>query len=96
MVYTIETIKELKNHTNNLGVNSYDWFFKDLENNYISKMDGTKRNASTVKKYDEEAQAYIIHQLFYINERAANELMKELRIVEPVVSDENYRHIDKT
>lgn len=48
-----------------------------------------------MEEYDEEAQAYIIHQLFFINEAAASELMKELEIVEPFVSDENYKHINK-
>ncbi|GGP16209.1 hypothetical protein [Oceanobacillus neutriphilus] len=96
MVNTVEDIIEMKNHTNNLGVNVYDWFFTDLENNYISKLNGTKRNVSIVENYDEESQAYIIQQLFYINKNAADELMKELKIVEPFVSNENYNHIIQT
>lgn len=95
MSQNIGNIIEMKNHTNNLGINSYDWFFNVLENNYISKLNGTQRNLAIAEEYDEEAQAYIIHQLFYINEAAASELMKELEIVEPFVSDENYKHINK-
>lgn len=95
MTYTVEGIIDMKNYTNNLGVNVYDWFFIELENNYVSKLGGTKRNIPIVEKYDEEAKAYIILQLFYINKNAANELMKELKIVEPFVSNENYNHIIK-
>lgn len=95
MFYTVESIIEMKNHTNNLGVNSYDCFFMELENNYISKLNGTKRNSVFVENYNEEAQNYIIHQLFYINENAAQELMKELKIEEPFVSSENHKHIIK-
>ena len=95
MTNTIENIVEMKNHTNNFGISSYDWFFNELENNHISKSDGAKRNVSIVEGYDEEAKAYIIHQLFYINSDAANELKKELKIDEPFVSDENYKHITK-
>jgi hypothetical protein len=85
----------MKNHENNLGVNSYDWFFMELENNFLSKLDGTKRNVSIVEKYDKEAQDYIIHQLLYINKTAASELKDELKINEPFVSDENYKYIKK-
>lgn len=96
MDLTIENILEMKHQTNNLGVNSYDWFFMDLENNHLSKLDGAKRNVSIVEKYDKEAQDYIIHQLFYINKNAANELMIELKIVEPFISNENHKHIIKS
>lgn len=95
MAMTIETIVEMKNQTNFLGVNGYEWFFADLENNHLSKRDGAKRNASVVESYDQEAQAYIIHQLFYINEEAARELMAELNIDKPFVTDENNKHIVK-
>jgi len=95
MAITVEIITEMKNHTNDFGVNSYDWFFGNLENNYISKINGTKRNVTVIENYDEEVRDYIICQLNYINADAANELMKELKIDEPFVSDENYQHIIK-
>ncbi|MFD2209368.1 hypothetical protein ACFSMW_06560 [Virgibacillus halophilus] len=95
MTQTIEDIIEMKNHTNDFGINIYDWFFNDLENNYISKLNGTKRNVSILEKYNKEAQSYIIHQLFYINKDASDELMKELKLVEPFVSNENHSHINK-
>ena len=95
MAYTVESIIDMRNHTNNLGVNAYEWFFMDLENNYISKLDGTKRNVSILERYNEEAQVYIVLQLFYINKDAANELKKELKIVDTFVSNENYKHIIK-
>lgn len=95
MIDSIETIVEMKNYTNNLGVNSYDWFFMDLENNYLSKLGGTKRNASILKDYSKEVRDYVIQQLFYINSNAARELMSELEVTELVVSKENYKHIIK-
>lgn len=96
MTKTIESIIEMKNHTNNLGINVYEWFFNDLENNHISKLNGAKRNLAIANEYDEVAQAYIIHQLFYINQDAARELMEELKIDDPFVSDENNKHIIKS
>lgn len=95
MGMTIEQIVEMKKETNFLGVNAYEWFFADLENNHLSKQDGAKRNASIAEAYDKEAQAYIIHQLFYMNEDAARELMTELHIEKPFVTDEHNIHIVK-
>lgn len=95
MTYEIKRIIEMKNETNNLGMNVYDWFFNNLENNYLSKLDGNKRNVSILEGYDLEAQTYIIHQLFNINEEAAQDLMKELEIEQLFISDENAKHINK-
>lgn len=95
MALTVKDIIDMKNHTNNLGINVYDWFFNDLENNHISKMNGTERNVSILKGYNEEAQAYIIQQLYYLDARAATELMNKMEIKEPFVSTENAKHIIK-
>ena len=93
MAMTVEQILEMKKHTNNLGINSYDWFFNNLENNSISKVDGVKRNAAIAEEYDDEAKAYILHQLVYLNQEAAGDLMAELKIEKPFVSDENVKHL---
>ncbi|MDY0394803.1 hypothetical protein RWE15_10455 [Virgibacillus halophilus] len=50
MTQTIEDIIEMKNHTNDFGINIYDWFFNDLENNYISKLNGTKKKCFNLGK----------------------------------------------
>ena len=65
----------------------------NLENNWVSKVDGTKRNATVLKGYDEEAQNYILVQLFYIQEEAARDLMLELGVREPYISKENEQHL---
>ncbi|WP_026828211.1 hypothetical protein [Exiguobacterium artemiae] len=93
MKMTIEQILEMKNHTNNLGINSYDYFFNNLENNSISKVDGVKRNAAIAKEYNDEAKAYILHQLFYLNQEATSDLMAKLKIEKPFISDENVKHL---
>lgn len=80
MAYSLKGILESKNDTNNLGLNGYDWFFMNLENNYVSKLDGVKRNVSIVERYDKEAQVYIIRQLAVMNTDAANDLLKELKL----------------
>lgn len=91
----IDKIVSWKNDVNQFGINGYVWFFNELENNYLSKMDGTKRNASLLEDYNEEAQNYILMQLYYLREDAAVELMKEIGINEPSVSKENEKHIEK-
>lgn len=93
MTLKIDHILKMKGHKNNLGIDAYDFFFMDLENNWISKMGGTKRNASILKKYDEEAQKFILFQLAYVREEAAIDLMKETGI-EPFVSDEHMKYIE--
>lgn len=76
----VEQILSGKDGVNQFGISGYDWFFMELENNHLSKLDGTKRNLSIVEKYDEEAQVYIIYQLSVVNEDAANNLIKELNL----------------
>lgn len=93
MLLTIENILEMKNHENNLGVNSYEWFFMNLENNWISKTNGTKRNKAIIEGYDYEAIHYIIVQLHYVSNEAALDLMKELGMVESNISKEYYEQI---
>ena len=95
MVLSVEDIIEMREDTNDFGINGYQWLFNNLENNYISKMNGTDRNTHILKDYDREAQEFIIHQLFHINSDAAYELMKKMNISEPFVSDENEKYLIK-
>lgn len=91
----IENIISMKKETNNIGINAYEWYFSNLENNHISKLDGTSRNASMIEHYDIETKTYIITQLFYINKEAAIDLMKHLNIEKLDVDETYYNHIEK-
>lgn len=95
MPLSLDNVLEMKKHKNQFGINGYDWFFMDLENNYISKMNGTERNVAILNRYDEKAQSYIVHQLYFINESAAGDLIAALDLHDPFVSDEDYKHINK-
>ncbi|MPM69675.1 hypothetical protein SDC9_116623 [bioreactor metagenome] len=95
MVLSVEDIIEMREDTNEFGISGYQWFFNILENNYISKMNGTDRNTHILKDYDRKAQEFIIRQLLHINSDAAYELMKQMNISEPYVSDENEKYLIK-
>lgn len=86
---TIEDIFRMKEEEAIPFPNRYEWFFRTLEDNALSKADGTDRNVSLVDGYDLEAQAFIVHQLYRLNEDAAADLMRALGIAEPFVSDEH-------
>lgn len=96
MSKTVKDIVKLKEEENQFGVDAYTWFFNELENNHLSKLDGSKRNVSMIKLYDfdKEAIDYIIHQLFIINQDAASELIDELGLNEPFISDENKKYLE--
>ena len=49
MVLSVEDIIEMREDTNDFGINGYQWFFNNLENNYISKMNGTDSNTHILK-----------------------------------------------
>lgn len=87
-------IVEMKDHTNNLGINAYDFFFMNLENNFLSKSNGTERNLGILKDYDIETQEFIIVQLAHVREEAAAELMRKLGIKKVSVAEENQRHVN--
>lgn len=44
MKLTLNHLLDMKDNTNNLGINVYQFFFMNLENNFLSKGNGTKRN----------------------------------------------------
>lgn len=67
--------------------------FSTLEDNQISKQDGTKRNVQFIADYDIEAKNYIIYQLFCRDENAAEELKHALEISEVYVSNELLTHV---
>lgn len=90
----IADVVEMKNHTNNLGINGYDYFFMDLENNFLSKLNGTERNLGILRNYNKEAQEFIILQLAHVREEAAAELMNKLGIKRISIAKENQKHID--
>lgn len=85
---------DMKEHTNNLGLNVYYFFFMNLENNFLSKANGTKRNLDILQEYDEETQEFIILQLAHVREEAALALMNELGIKRISIPEKNQKHVD--
>lgn len=71
----------------------YHYFFEDLMNNYISKVDGLERNIVILKGFDKEAQDYIIYQVYVLNEELANDLADVLKTEEPFISNENLKEV---
>lgn len=95
MKKTIKDIIEMKKNKMSPFENQYIWFFQNLENNAISKSNGVKRNVTVLNDFDQEAQEYIIHQLYIMNKQAASDLIGELSLKEPFVSDEYGAFITK-
>lgn len=95
MSKNVKEIVQWKEDKNQFGIDGYTWFFIELENNYLSKINGTQRNASIIKTHDFEKEAieFIIHQLFIINQDAASELIDEMELKEPFISDENKKYL---
>lgn len=94
MKLTLNHLLDMKDNTINLGVNVYQFFFMNLENNFLSKGNGTKRNLDILKDYDKEAQEFIILQLAHVREEAASALIGELGIHKISIAEENQRHLD--
>lgn len=74
---------------------SYHYFFEDLINNYITRADGLERNRDFLKVFDKEAQEYVIHQVFLLNEELAKDLIDMFKIEEPFISNENLKELLK-
>lgn len=96
MSQTVESILEWKNDKNQFGIDSYVWFFIELKNNSISKLNGAERNATMIKQYDfdKEAIDFIVHQLYIIDQNAAKELINELQLDSPFISNENRKYLE--
>lgn len=95
MIKNVKEIVQWVEDKNQFGIDGYTWFFNELQNNYLSKINGTQRNVNIIKRYDFEKEAveFILHQLFIINQDAASELMNELEMKEPFISDENKKYL---
>lgn len=85
----------MKHRITKTGQTTYDWFFKKLEKNFLTNPNGTRLNAIIARTYCKEAQAYILLQLYYLNDTAATQLKIELNYFDPLISDELYEYIDK-
>lgn len=59
MKQNIESIIKTQGHENQFGIDVYEWFFNEFENNYLSKINGTQRNINIINEYDDEAKQYI-------------------------------------
>lgn len=71
----------------------YHYFFEDLINNYITRADGLERNRDILKVFDKEAQEYIIHQLFLLNEELAKDLIDMFKIEKPFIFNKNLKEL---
>ena len=93
MKQNIESIIKTKGHENQFGIDVYEWFFNEFENNYLSKLDGTQRNVNIINEYDDEAKQYILYQLTLINKEASKELMNRLGIKEISIPEKYKKYI---
>lgn len=94
MKLTLNHLLDMKDNTNNLGINVYQFFFMNLENNFLSKGNGTKRNLDILEDYDKEAQEFIILQLAHVREEAAVAIMEELGKNRISIAEDNQQHVD--
>ena len=93
MKQNIESIIKTQGHENQFGIDVYEWFFNEFENNYLSKINGTQRNLNIINEYDDEAKQYILYQLSIINKEASEELMNRLGIKEVSIPEKHKKYI---
>ena len=93
MKQNIESIIKTQGHENQFGIDVYEWFFNEFENNYLSKINGTQRNVNIINEYDDEAKQYILYQLSIINKEASKELMNRLGIKEIRIPEKYKKYI---
>lgn len=93
MKQNIESIIKTQGHENQFGIDVYEWFFNEFENNYLSKINGTQRNLNIINEYDDEAKQYILYQLSIINKEASEELMNRLGIKEISIPEKYKKYI---
>jgi hypothetical protein len=60
---TLHDLEEMKNEKFEPFGNKYDYFFKALENLYISKLDGISRIKYELRSWDNESQKVITNKL---------------------------------
>ena len=93
MKQNVESIIKTQGHENQFGIDVYEWFFNEFENNYLSKLNGTQRNVNIINEYDDEAKQYILYQLSIINKEASKELMGRLGIKEISIPEKYKKYI---
>lgn len=93
MKQNIESIIERQGQENQFGIDVYEWFFNEFENNYLSKINGTQRNVNIINEYDDEAKQYILYQLSIINKEAAKALMDRLGFKEISIPEKYKKYI---
>ena len=93
MKQNVESIIKTQGHENQFGIDVYEWFFNEFENNYLSKLNGTQRNVNIINEYDDEAKQYILYQLSIINKEASKELMDRLGIKEISIPEKYKKYI---
>ena len=93
MKQNIESIIKTQGHENQFGIDVYEWFFNEFENNYLSKINGTQRNVNIINEYDDEAKQYILYQLSIINKEVSKELMNRLGIKEISIPEKYKKYI---
>lgn len=95
MNYSLEDVLKMKKRITKAGCTVYDWFFKELETIYLQGESGLRRIAIVSNFFNEEAQSYIVYQLYYLNESAGMALREELNLTNPTICDEHYKDIIK-
>ena len=93
MKQNVESIIKTQGHENQFGIDVYEWFFNEFENNYFSKLNGTQRNVNIINEYDDEAKQYILYQLSIINKEVSKELMNRLGIKEISIPEKYKKYI---
>lgn len=94
MKKTIADILKMKEVKMSPFENEYVWFFTYLEDLILTKSNGNIRAKILIDEYNKEAQEYIVHQLFKMNEDVGSTLIDDLNLKEPFVSDENIKHLE--
>ena len=77
----------------------YEWLFLTIENDLVSKSNGSERVKQLLADYDEMAKAFIIYQFMHIGEEhIADELLSifSLNLKEYALEDEHKKELLST
>ena len=75
---TVEDIIAFKEQEHPMFGNSYNWFFMTIQNDLVSKLNGSVRVKDFLSDYDYKAKLYVVHQMRKINHELAYELFLAL------------------
>lgn len=89
---TINDVISMKKKKNRHFGTQYRWLIKNIENDLISKSNGSEKVPQLLSDYDETAKVFIVHQFMNIGEeQLARELLSALEIdVENTLLENKY------